>query len=145
MENRGKRKRKPESDDISDDTAFAVVLAALSSLNPNSLRPLINKCLNKLHYSITDPTLSLLPTLLTFNSPAISRRAAEMVGSAALESLDMNQRIASDADIINSLLSALASSNTGVSVAACNALLDLCTTGFGRRRLLDSSALPRIL
>ncbi|KAM0985767.1 hypothetical protein ACFX13_013230 [Malus domestica] len=145
MENRSKRKRKPESDDISDDTAFAVVLAALSSLNPNSLRPLINKCLNKLHHSITDPTLSLLPTLLTFNSPAISRRAAEMVGSAALESLDMNQRIASDADIINSLLSALASSNTGVSVAACNALLDLCTTGFGRRRLLDSYALPRIL
>ncbi|PQQ12936.1 uncharacterized protein Pyn_35341 [Prunus yedoensis var. nudiflora] len=140
-----KRKRKPESDDISHDAAFAVVLAALSSPNPNSLRPLIKKCLNKLRNSITNPILSLLPALLTFKSPTIASRAAEMVGSAALESLDMNQRISSDAGIINGLLAALGSSKTRLPVAACHALLDLCTTSVGRRRFAHSSALPRLL
>ncbi|CAL2225728.1 unnamed protein product [Prunus armeniaca] len=140
-----KRKRKPKSDDISDDAAFAVVLAALSSPNPNSLRPLIKKCLNKLRNSLTNPILSLLPALLTFKSPTIASRAAEMVGSAALESLDMNQRISSDAGIINGLLAALGSSKTRLPVAACHALLDLCTTSVGRRRFAHSSALPRLL
>lgn len=145
MERRSKRKRKSEFHDFSEDTAFAVLLAALSSQNPDSLRPSVKKCLNKLRHSINNPILSLLPTLLTRTSASVASRAAEMVGSAALDSLEMNRRIASDADVINGLLFALGSSKSRVSVSACNALLDLCTTCVGRRRLLDFSALPRIL
>ncbi|PRQ37063.1 putative [histone H3]-lysine-36 demethylase [Rosa chinensis] len=140
MGRRSKRKRKPESDAaVSEDTtAFAVLLSALSSQNPDSHRPLLTKCLNKLRRSFHNPLLSLLPTLLTRTSASLASRAADMVGSAALESLDMNRTIASDADIIHALLSRS-------SVSACNALLDLCTTCVGRRRLIEFSALPTIL
>lgn len=64
---------------------------------------------------------------------------------ASLFSLEMNERIAFDADIVKGLVSALASSKRSVLMAACNAVLDMSTTSVARERLLASSALESLM
>lgn len=67
------------------------------------------------------------------------------MGAASLLSLEMNERISLDGEIVKVLVSALGSSSRRVSMAACNALLDLSTTTIGRLRLLEFSALEKLM
>ncbi|KAK6933497.1 JmjC domain [Dillenia turbinata] len=74
-----------------------------------------------------------------------SSLCAEIVGAASLLSIEINEVIAADGEIIGGLLSASMSSDRAVSVAACNALLDLSTTSIGRNKLLEFSALETLI
>ncbi|XP_035549242.1 uncharacterized protein LOC109008174 isoform X2 [Juglans regia] len=139
----------PQLRHVDADTIFALLLAAISnSHRPDSLS-LIEKCLVKLPHSLlsTKPNhiLSLLPFLLCSKRASITSRGAEIVGMASLFSLEMNERIAFDADIVKGLVSALASSKRSVLMAACNAVLDMSTTSVARERLLASSALESLM
>ncbi|XP_041022781.1 uncharacterized protein LOC121263777 [Juglans microcarpa x Juglans regia] len=139
----------PQLRHVDADTIFALLLAGISnSHRPDSLS-LIEKCLIKLPHSLlsTKPNhiLSLLPFLLCSKRASITSRGAEIVGMASLFSLEMNERIAFDADIVKGLVSALASSKRSVLMAACNAVLDMSTTSVARERLLASSALESLM
>lgn len=67
------------------------------------------------------------------------------MGAASLLSLRVNEEIASDDAVLKALISALACSNRTVALAACNAVLDLSTTSFGRRSLVEVSAIERLM
>ncbi|GAV59726.1 Cupin_4 domain-containing protein [Cephalotus follicularis] len=154
--NKRSRKRKltsshPHAD---SDTIFTLLLASLSNPNPNSnTNSLIKNCLNNFplskHQIIPIPILSLLPVLLTSNyDDAIVCRTAEIVGQASLLSLEMNEQLALDCDIVKCLVSVLAAAmfkRKDVSVRVCNAVLDLSTTSLGRERLLQFSALETLM
>lgn len=75
----------------------------------------------------------------------IVRLTAEIVGKASLLSLESNERIALDDEIVKALICLLGNSNRRVWIAACNAVLDLSTTSLARQRLLKFSALYRLL
>lgn len=75
----------------------------------------------------------------------MASRGAEIVGAAALESLEVNERVALDDETVRALVSALGCSNRRVSMAACNAVLDLCITCVGRQRLLSFCALEALM
>lgn len=60
-------------------------------------------------------------------------------------SLEMNERIAMDGETVKALVSALAHPKRRVTLAACNAVLDLCTTSIGRQCLLDFSSLEALM
>ena len=75
----------------------------------------------------------------------IASRGAEIVGAASLLSLEMNEEIASDGEIVKALVAALASPEKRVSMAACNAVLDLGTTCIGRERLLQFCSLQALM
>ncbi|PON42748.1 hypothetical protein TorRG33x02_335160 [Trema orientale] len=153
---RRNRKRKPQEPSIpkyDSDSIFAILVAALSNLKkqPESLKPIVNKCLDELRLSLSlslinpNPILSLLPTLLRSKYAGIASRGAEIVGAVSLLSLEMNQEIASDGETVKGLVSALASTKKRVSMAACNAVLDLGTTCFGREQLLHFCALEALM
>ncbi|XP_058224695.1 uncharacterized protein LOC131333889 isoform X2 [Rhododendron vialii] len=93
------------------------------------------------------PILSLLPLLLTSKYAEVVCKCAEFVGVAALFSLEMNEQIAGDDEIVKGLIFALSSSNgrRSSSIAACNAVLDMATTSFGRQRLVESSFLECLI
>ncbi|KAJ9550851.1 hypothetical protein OSB04_014896 [Centaurea solstitialis] len=57
----------------------------------------------------------------------------------------MNEQIASDEEIVKGLIAGVASTRRSVSVAACNAVLDLLTTSVGRCRLLEFSAIDNLM
>lgn len=57
----------------------------------------------------------------------------------------MNEVIASDDEVLRALISALACSKRMVALAACNAVLDLSTTSFGRQSLVEFSAIERLM
>lgn len=75
----------------------------------------------------------------------IASRAAEIVGAASILSLRMNEVIASDYGVVRALISALLCSKRTVALAACNAVLDLSTTSFGRQRLAEVSAIQHLM
>lgn len=75
----------------------------------------------------------------------IASRGAEIVGAASLFSLEMNEQIALDGEIVKGLVSALGSSKRNVLMAACNAVLDMSTTSVARQRLLELSALESLM
>ncbi|KAJ6758955.1 RIBOSOMAL OXYGENASE 1 [Salix koriyanagi] len=151
------RKRKTSSLlSLNNTTAiFPLLLAAATQLSNshkntpnNSSEILVKKCLTKLHQSLLSniqnfPTsvLSLFPILVNSKCAGIARRSAEIVGLASLVSLDMNELVALDEGIVKGLILMLGSEKRKVSVAACNALLDLSSTLIGRRSLLEFSAL----
>lgn len=60
-------------------------------------------------------------------------------------SLRMNEVIASDDGVVRALISALACLKRRVALAACNAVLDLSTTSFGRQRLVEVSAIECLM
>ncbi|KAF7154820.1 hypothetical protein RHSIM_Rhsim01G0007900 [Rhododendron simsii] len=93
------------------------------------------------------PILSLLPLLLTSKYAEVVCKCAEFVGVAALFSLEMNEQIAGDDETVKGLIFALSSSNgrRSSSIAACNAVLDMATTSFGRQRLVESSFLECLI
>uniref|UniRef100_A0A2P2MXR0 Bifunctional lysine-specific demethylase and histidyl-hydroxylase n=1 Tax=Rhizophora mucronata TaxID=61149 RepID=A0A2P2MXR0_RHIMU len=146
-ESRSHKRRRREKKKCVEITPFPLLLAATltSSRNRHDSRQyLIKKCLNNLQLSNQEtlPSIqSLLPVLLKSRFPEIACRSAEIVGAVSMLSLQMNERVVSDDETVKALISALGSPNRRVSMAACNALLDLSTTSVARRRLLEFSAL----
>ncbi|XP_024020698.1 uncharacterized protein LOC21396255 [Morus notabilis] len=157
------RKRKPEKKKAQNfhlqsdfnstfNTIFGLLISSLHAFHkhPKSNLPLLKKCLYKLRLSFDqdppiDPIISLLPTLLRSKCSGVASRGAEIVGAAALESLEVNERVALDDETVRALVSALGRSNRRVSMAACNAVLDLCITCVGRQRLLSFCALEVLI
>ncbi|OMO77615.1 Armadillo-like helical [Corchorus olitorius] len=147
------RKRKKSSSDSEPNTTILPLLMA--STYKQSL-PLLKKCLYKFHRSfLSQPheeeapplavILSLCPLLLNYESPEIASLTAEIVGAASLMSFHMNQQVVSDSPTLKALISLIPTSPNSVSTAACNALLDLCSSSLGRHRLLHSSALKTLM
>ncbi|KAI3672998.1 hypothetical protein L6452_39104 [Arctium lappa] len=113
------------------------LLLSLLSKSPN----LILHSQRTLHISI----ISLLPVLLSSRCSEVACSSLEIVGAASLFSIEMNEQIATDEEIVKGLISGVASSRRSVSMAACNALLDLLTTSVGRCRLLEFSAIDNLI
>ncbi|KAL4035976.1 hypothetical protein IC575_004690 [Cucumis melo] len=144
-----KRKRQPHFD-FDVNTTFSLLLAAVSTPhNPYSVF-LLPKCLTHLHsallpqsphplQTLPSPILSLLPLLILSERQGIASCAAEIVGAASLLSLRTNEVIALDDGVVRALISVLGCSKRRVALAACNAVLDLSTTSFGRQRLVSAS------
>ncbi|GMY35124.1 bifunctional lysine-specific demethylase and histidyl-hydroxylase mina [Fagus crenata] len=152
---RRKRKRKPENffsylqlQHADADTIFALLLAAIfNSQRPGSFS-FIKKCITKLRSSFLNPNpiLSLLPFLLTSKSAAIASLSTEIVGALSLYSLELNEQIALDGEIVKGLVLALASSKKRrVLMATCNAVLDISTTPVARQCLLRFSTLESLM
>lgn len=74
----------------------------------------------------------------------ITIKTMEIVGAAALLSIEMNETIASESGIVRGLINLLKCSTKKVSLAACNGILDLSTTSFGRKQLLQFSAIEKL-
>lgn len=89
--------------------------------------------------------ISLLPVILNSKCSEIACSGLEIVGAASLFSIEMNEQIASDDEIVKGLITAVASSRRSVSMTACNALLDLFTTSVGRCKLLEFPAIENLM
>ncbi|KAL4564324.1 hypothetical protein LXL04_028384 [Taraxacum kok-saghyz] len=113
------------------------LLLSLLSKSPNS----VMRCQQILHI----PLISLLPVLLNSKCSVVACTGLEIVGAASLFSIEMNEQIASDEEIVKGLITAVASSRKSVAMAACNALLDLLTTSAGRCKLLEISAIDNLI
>lgn len=169
MENRGRKKRRLQrtksnrewcSSSLDANTIFALMLAAICNSNEPYSESVIKRCLNSLHLSLIPnsqnaasglhqtlpiPILSLLPILLNSKCDEIVSRSTEIAGAASIFSFEMNEQIALDGEIVKGLILAVGASNKMVSVAACNAVLDLSSTSIGRERLLEFSALEHLM
>ncbi|KAD6454536.1 hypothetical protein E3N88_09242 [Mikania micrantha] len=167
----GKRRRRRQSSSSYDTSSssypttsdaknlFAIMLAALSNRQPQGtlviqkalnylLHSLLSKSPNSIlrsHKTLQTPLISLLPLLLNSRYSEIACSGLEIVGAASLFSIEMNEQIALDDEIVKGLITALASSRRSVSMAACNALLDLFTTSVGRCKLLEFSAIDNLI
>lgn len=67
---------------------------------------------------------------------AIACRSADIVGLASLVSMEMNELVSLDVGTVKGLILMLVIRKRKLSVAACDALLDLSTTLIGRQRFL---------
>ncbi|CAL1371846.1 unnamed protein product [Linum trigynum] len=165
----GVRKRKPKQSNLSprlvhvkdgdaiDASSVSPLLLAALADDPDSSsrRPLIRRCLVHLRSSLFSQSppqklsvtllLSFLPILLISKHEDIARLASETLGAASLCSLETNEEIVMDAVVVRALIHALRSSRMNVSMAACNAILDLSTSSAGRQRLLEFSALQFLI
>ncbi|KAF5748651.1 hypothetical protein HS088_TW04G00609 [Tripterygium wilfordii] len=145
---RRRRIRKRRRREFKATKTFALLLASLLN-KPSDSKTLINQCLNQLYRSLpqlkTLPTsfLSLLPLLL--HSEETMRQAAGIVGAASLHSIEMNEQIALDGEIVKGLVSVLSSSDREAVLGACNAVLDMSTTSIGRQQLLEFFALEALM
>ncbi|XP_048141827.1 uncharacterized protein LOC115729689 [Rhodamnia argentea] len=148
-----------------EDAALCLLLASVSKINtgdhsdPLFSLALVRKCLRKVLSFLSkldDPgssfrkipltaLFSVLPVLLKSNNPDIACLCAKVVGMASLCVFEMNQQIASDAEILESLVSGLRSSSRRVKLSACCAVSDLSTSLVGRQRLLEHSALETLI
>ncbi|CAI9293714.1 unnamed protein product [Lactuca saligna] len=113
------------------------LLLSLLSKSPNS----VMQSQQTLHI----PLISLLPVLLNSKCSVVACSGLETVGAASLFSIEMNEQIASDGEIVKGLITAVTSSRRSVAMAACNALLDLLTTSVGRCKLLEFSAIDNLI
>ncbi|OWM86931.1 hypothetical protein CDL15_Pgr015967 [Punica granatum] len=145
------------------DTLFCLLLSALSKAqdSPNSScrhLSLIKKCLRKLRQallreseapvsprSLPVPILSLLPVIVKSKFWDIACLGLEVVGAAALRSLETNEQIALDSDILSCVIWGLRSPCRKLKSAACGAMLDLSSSSVGRERLLECSALETLM
>ncbi|KAL4280187.1 hypothetical protein GQ457_03G029460 [Hibiscus cannabinus] len=136
----------------SNTLLFPLLMAAAlspSSTNTNT-NSVVKNCLTKFLSQPIQPhpatcILSLCPLLLRSQSPHIATLTARFVGAASLLSFQMNHQVVSDSLTLKALISLLHTPRKAVSMAACDALLDLCSTCLGRRRLLHFSALETLL
>lgn len=85
------------------------------------------------------------PVDMLDSNPDIACLCAKVVGMASLCLFEINQQIASDAEILKSLILGLRSSNRRVQLSACCAVSDLSTSLVGRQRLLEHSALETLM
>lgn len=160
MKRRRKRKRKKKSSSSSsisghasakEGSLFALMLAALTNHhhNPEST-PILNQSLRRLSLSLLsktpNPFLSLFPLLLHSKYAEVVTSSLEIMGAASLYSLEMNEQISLDDEIVKGLITVVGiSEKKTVALAACNAVLDLSTTSIGRQRLLLFSALENLM
>ncbi|WOL06478.1 hypothetical protein Cni_G15212 [Canna indica] len=89
--------------------------------------------------------LSLFPLLLTSRWPSVAALGAEVIGAAALYSLEANEMLALDRGVIKGLILALGRKSRRVVKAACNAVMDLSTSPIGREQLRKTSTVERLL
>lgn len=72
--------------------------------------------------------------------------SAEIVGALSLYSLELNEQVGLDGEIVKSLVLALRNwKKSRVLMAACNAVLDMATTPVARQCLLRFFALENLL
>jgi bifunctional lysine-specific demethylase and histidyl-hydroxylase MINA len=76
---------------------------------------------------------------------SVAALSCEVLGAAALKSMEAGETLASDSGITNGLARALRSRSRRVVEAACNAVMDLSASSVGRERLSGSPVLLRIL
>ncbi|KAJ3672396.1 hypothetical protein LUZ60_007117 [Juncus effusus] len=135
-----------------DTTYFPLLLAAAVRYGPSP--PLLRLLLRRLRRQITVTSashpippslLSLLPLLLSSNSSSVIALTAELAGLASLKSIEQNERIASDNDILKGLILSLASASRKSVEAALNAVMDLCFSSFARERLRAAGIVNQIL
>ncbi|VAH37533.1 unnamed protein product [Triticum turgidum subsp. durum] len=91
------------------------------------------------------PLVALLPLLLTSSSHSVAALSCEVMGAAALQSMEAGEALASDGGIASGLARALGSGSQRVAEAACNAVMDLSASSIGREHLSGSPVLPRLL
>lgn len=72
-------------------------------------------------------------------------RSVEIIGAFSLMSLELNEMISLDGEIVKGLILLLGSTKRKISMAACNAILDLSTTAAGQQRLLELSAMDKLM
>ncbi|MCL7031896.1 hypothetical protein MKW94_002280 [Papaver nudicaule] len=168
MEKQQKKRKKSHEYEGDDDhenanvhTLFPVLLAS-SRLNIHTpfSKSILKKQLKLLHSILLHPqpkpktlvftsstTLSILPFLLnkTLIYPSISCLILEIIGLLSISSIEENQRIALDGEILRSLLNCLMNSNKKVLVSACNAVLDVSTTWIGRAKLCQAFAVQKLI
>lgn len=145
--NQNNKKQKQEQELNSCNNYMKLQLRLLKQFHLSLLSPKINpgspsRSLSKLPADI----LALLPALLSSRSAEVLCKCMEFVGAASLYSLEMNEEISNDEEIVKKLISGLAYwKKRKILFAACNAVLDMATTSFGRQRLIDCSALNNIM
>ncbi|KAL1100980.1 hypothetical protein V6Z11_D05G266400 [Gossypium hirsutum] len=157
--NNGNRKRKSQShsntgntDRRSNTLTFPLLMAAAlshSHTNTNT-HTVVKDCLTKFLSHPIQPheatcILSLCPLLLRSKSPYIATLTAQFVGAVSLLSFEMNHQVVSDFHTLKALISLIPTSRKAVSMAACDGLLDICSTCLGRQRLLHFSALETLM
>ncbi|XP_052181531.1 uncharacterized protein LOC127794468 [Diospyros lotus] len=122
-------------------------LRLLNQLNLSLLSTLPNPNSSSSQLTLPPPILSLLPPLLTSKCAAVVRKCSEFVGAASLFSLEMNEQLAGDDEIVRGLIFAFSSGSKRRTtlVATCNAILDMSSTSIGRQRLLQFHALNSII
>ncbi|KAI3851735.1 hypothetical protein MKX03_034366 [Papaver bracteatum] len=160
-----KRKRNLEYyDDNADengnvDTMFPVLLASsVNKIRTPFTRSILKKQLQKLHSVLqsqpkpifdNSSILSILPVLLskTLVYPSITCLILEIIGFISLSSIEDNQRIALDAEVLRGLLNCLMECNSKkkVLVSVCNAVLDVSTTWIGRAKLCQAFAVQKLI
>ncbi|XP_038994512.1 uncharacterized protein LOC120118552 isoform X2 [Hibiscus syriacus] len=154
----GNRERKSHSHSNAGNTVISVresntqlfpllMAAALSRSNTNTV---VKNCLKKLLSQPIQPdqatcVLSLCPLLLRSESHHIATLTAQFVGAASLLSFQLNRQVVSDSLTLKALISLIPTPRKAVSMAACDAILDLCSTCLGRQRLLHFSALETLM
>ncbi|KAG7021683.1 hypothetical protein SDJN02_15409, partial [Cucurbita argyrosperma subsp. argyrosperma] len=67
------------------------------------------------------------------------------IASRSIISLCMNELIASNDAVVRDLIATFAYSKRRVALAACNAVMDLSTALFGRRRLVEVSPIECLM
>lgn len=75
----------------------------------------------------------------------VAALSCEVLGAAALQSMEAGETLASDSGIASGLARALGSRSWRVAEASCNAIMDLSASSVGRERLAGSSVLLKIL
>uniref|UniRef100_A0A0E0DJF8 Bifunctional lysine-specific demethylase and histidyl-hydroxylase n=1 Tax=Oryza meridionalis TaxID=40149 RepID=A0A0E0DJF8_9ORYZ len=116
----------------SDSTVARLLRRALSCSRP-SLHPL------------PASLVAILPPLLTSSSASVAALSCEVLGAAALQSMEASETLASDAAIADCLARALRRGSQRVAEAACNAIMDLSASSAGREHLAGSAVLQSIL
>ncbi|GMI83027.1 hypothetical protein HRI_001972000 [Hibiscus trionum] len=157
-ERNGERKSHSHSDtgytvisvSESNTRLFPLLMAAALSRRNTNTNTVVKNCLSKFLSQPIQPhpatcILSLCPLLLRSESPHIATLTAQFVGAASLLSFQMNHQVVSDSLTLKALVSLLPTPRKAVSMAACDALLDLCSTCLGRQRLLHFSALETLM
>ncbi|CAN6241232.1 unnamed protein product [Urochloa humidicola] len=168
MNRNGKRrKRKEHGDEASADEAspssasfdrhvFPILLAA-SSAAAQSSKPcspaalaarLLRRVLSRSPQMLSplpDSLVALLPRLLSSSCSSVATLSCEVLGAAALQSMEAGEVLASASGIASGLARALGSGSQCVTEAACNSIMDLSASSVGRERLAGSPVLPRIL
>ncbi|OEL24363.1 hypothetical protein BAE44_0014624 [Dichanthelium oligosanthes] len=165
--NEKRKKRKERGDEAAADDAspssasfdrhvFPILLAAAQTTRQysNSCSPatlaarLLRRVLSRSPQVLSplpDSLVALLPRLLSSSCSSVAALSCEVLGAAALRSMEAGEVLASDSGIASGLARALGSRSQRVTEAACNSIMDLSASSVGRERLAGSPILPRIL
>ncbi|KAF7038345.1 hypothetical protein CFC21_048541 [Triticum aestivum] len=156
---KGRRRSGGEASASFDRDVFPILLAAVTpTTGPNqrasssaaAAARLLRRLLSR---SPPAPALSplpgslvaLLPLLLSSSSHSVAALSCEVMGAAALQSMEAAEALASDGGVAGGLARALGGGSQRVAEAACNAVMDLSASPVGRERLSGSPVLPRLL